>query len=175
MYEIAEHTADRLVVRRYWSGRGEGWQMVYQGVIFTIGGIVFPYFILTAPDPGGPRWLALLFGSGLLLGPFFFWLSFRQRKRIEEGIYVFDKARGAFELSHRTERGIIKFETYPLDQVKAAVADEFGSEGYACRLVIALHDGRFAALYNWSTFTVGTTERVSAVINAFLGVDVQSN
>jgi hypothetical protein len=174
MYEIAEHSAERLIVRRYWDGRGEGRHMFFQGIVFIVVGTFFPYHILTAPDPR-PPWLALAFGSGLLLGPFFIWLSYRQRKRIEEGLYIFDKSRGVFELCHRNERGTTKSESYPLDLVRGAVAEDIGTAGYARRLVIVLRDNRIAALYNWTTFIHGNAERASDAINAFLGLNLPSN
>jgi hypothetical protein len=166
LYQIAEHTAERLAVRRYWDGRGEGMHMLVSGIVMLIAGPVFCYHSFMNGVPIG---VPLLFGGAALVGLFMIWLSRRQRKRVEEGLYVFDKRRAVFELSHRNERGVTKAEVYPLDLVKAAVAEDIGSEGYARRLVILLRDNRSAALHNWTTFIHGDAERASQTINEFLG------
>jgi hypothetical protein len=165
-FEIAERTADRLVVRRYWDGKGQGLQMLIQGIVYVVAGIVFSI----ASMSGGPWLVRLLFGSFPLLGVFFIWWSRRQSRRIEEGLYVFDKRRGVFELSHRTENGFTRSESYPLERVRGAIADDIGNEGYAARLVIVLSDNQVASLNNWTTFVRGDAERASQAINEFLGI-----
>jgi hypothetical protein len=165
-YEIAEHSASRLVVRRYWTGKGEGLHMLIGGIVLLVVGPFFAWQSLGNIAIG----VTLLFAAGGPVGAIFIWQSNRQRRRIEEGLYVFDKRRGVFELSHRTERATTKFESYPLELVQAAVAYDISTEGYARRLVIVLRDNRSAGLFNWLTHVSGDAERASQVINEFLGI-----
>jgi hypothetical protein len=168
-YEIAEQSADRLVVRRYWSGRGEGLHMFVSGIVFLFAAVCFAS---SGRISTTPLLVSIMFvGVAPIAGVFFLWLSPRQRRRVEEGLYIFDKRRGVFELRHRNERSTTVAESYPIDQVQSAIADDIGSEGYARRLVIVLRERRAAALYNWMSFIPGDTERASKAINDFLGLD----
>jgi hypothetical protein len=167
-YEIAEHSADRLVVRRYWNGKGQGLHMRISGIVYLVAAIGFA-------SSGGisatPPLVSIMFvGVAPIAGVFFLWLGRRHRRRVEEGLYIFDKRRGVFELCHRNERATTFAESYPIDTVRLAISDDIGTEGYARRLVIVLRDQRAAALYNWLSFAPGDTERASKAINNFLGL-----
>lgn len=168
LYQIAEHTPDRLVVRRSWDGRRDAvTSFIHSGVYLAFGTAV-------AAGSGGvgmPWWGRLLvFAGAVALCALSVWSGYRSWRRVEEGLYVFDKGRGVFELSHRTERESTINETYPLALVQEATAPDIGSEGYAGRLVVVLKDGRTAALHHWITYNRADVEKTSRTVNEFLGV-----
>src|SRR5262245_42413590 len=138
LYQIAEHTPDRLVVRCYWYGAGEARHMLVSGVVFTAAAVVFTATSARAV-PGWVTALVILVGG--TLGVFFLVLSRSHRQRFEEGLHVFDKRRGVFELCTNTERGST-VESYPLASVEGAMAQNVSDEGLGQHLVIRLQGNK---------------------------------
>jgi hypothetical protein len=162
-YEIPEHTSERLVVGRYWNGAGEGLHMLLAGIAMIGGAFMFLSHANQLP------WMVI--GAAVLSGVyglFFLWRFRSHGRRFEEGLYIFDKPRGVFELCQRTERGT-KVQSYPLASVRGAVAQDISDEGFAQYLVICLADNQGVHL-NWHTLRVGETDRVCKIINEFLGL-----
>src|SRR5262245_59025579 len=164
---IAEHTPERLMIRRYWSGQREGWHTRVQGVVFL--GVAIIFVVTSARFV--EWWVtALVILVGGTLGVSFVLMSRYQGRRFEEGRYTFDKPRGTFELLERNERRS-DVKSYPLTSVREAVVreepdDENGPSYY---LEVRLLDNTGVYIH-WFSGQPDEILQLTKLINDFLGM-----
>jgi hypothetical protein len=166
LYEIAEHTDDRFVIRVYADEAGSAGHAVYAGVFYLAAALLFTVTAWRSV----PWWVtALVIAVGVTLGVSSLVSSRRFYQRVYEWVYDFDKRRGTFEVRTRKLRGAPPVvESYPLAFVQGVTVDLEYDEGYEKYILIRVLEEKRVRFF-WPSRHQVQAEQLMTMLNDFLG------